>query len=249
MRKPILSLSAAGLLALMAPLHPAAAAPLSSNGITFSDEFGGFTIESVTGSGSMQDPFVVVEEITGPLEAVLIIRGLTAEFGNRVGTHHLTGFALKKIVTNRTTDIWNLFEMELRETLAHQSPYGDGLSFGQASTIGRPFTSSTFAANNEIDEPYDSVSFQDGSVRPGETVSFDLIVTDTSPVPTFLLLQQPSRIVASVPAPRRALTAALEPGCAHILTVPSNEPLTLWEGAGAGAVVLPRSNCERATKP
>lgn len=200
----------AWLLAFALPGAPVAAAPLSVAGLTFSDELGGFTLVSVSGSGSIQDPFVVVEEITGPQEAVLVISGFSAAFGNRVGTHHLTGFALKKVVTNRTADVWNLFEMELRETLAHQSPYGDGLSFGQASSVGRPFTSSTFATNHEIDEPYDSVSFRDGSVRPGEAVSFNLIVTDTSPISPFLLLQQPTHIVAESPKARRMMTARLQ---------------------------------------
>jgi hypothetical protein len=174
----------------------AMAAPMTAAGITFSDELGGFTIISVSGSGSLADPFVVVEEVTGPQEAVLVISGFSSAFGNRVGTHHLTGFALRKLVINRTADVWNLFELELRETLAHRSPYGDGLSFGQASMVGRPFTSSAFTLNNEIDEPYDSVAFRDGTVPPNEAVSFELIVTDTSPVSPFLLLQQPTRIVA-----------------------------------------------------
>jgi hypothetical protein len=185
---------------------PSAAAPLSAAGLTFSDELGGFTLVSVSGTGTIDDPFVVVEEITGPQEAVLVIRGFSAAFGNRVGTHHLTGFALKKVVTNRTADVWNLFEMELRETLAHRSPYGDGLSFGQASAVGRPFTSSAFATTDEIDEPYDSVAFHDGSVGPGEAVAFNLIVTDTSPASPFLLLQQPTRIVAERPIMRRIQT-------------------------------------------
>ncbi len=195
--------------ALAAAAHggDAAAGSLSSSGITFSDELGGFDILGVSGTGTLQDPFVVVEEITGPQEPVLVIRGLSAAFGNRVGTHHLTGFALKKLVVNKTDDVWNQFEMELRETLAHQSPYGDGLSFGQASMVGHPFTSSTFAMNDETDEPYDSVAFRDGTVRPGETVSFNLIITDTSPVSPFMLLQQPTRIVASAPKAKMLLEA------------------------------------------
>jgi hypothetical protein len=195
----------AGLLAVVLPAGTLWAASFSASGLTFSDELGGFTITSVSGSGTIDDPFVVVEEITGPQEAVLLISGFSAAFGNRVGTHHLAGFALKKVVINRTADVWNLFEMELRQTLAHQSPYGDGLSFGQASAVGRPFTSSTFAVNDEVDEPYDSVAFRDGAVRPGEAVSFNLIVTDTSPVSPFMMLQQPTRIVAAAPAPRVAL--------------------------------------------
>jgi hypothetical protein len=182
-----------------------AAAALSASGIIFSDELGGFTVVSASGSGTLADPFVVVEEITGPQEPVLVIRGLSAAFGNRIGSHHLTGFALKKIVVNKTSDDWNLFEMELRETLDHQSPYGDGLSFGQGSTVGHPFASSTFPTVNETDEPADTVAFRDGTVHPGETVVFDLVITDTSPVSPFLLLQQPTRIVASAPGPILAM--------------------------------------------
>jgi hypothetical protein len=186
-------------LALAAHGGGAAAAPLSAAGITFSDELGGFVVVSAAGSGTLTDPFVVVEEITGPQEPVLVIRGLSPLFGNRVGSHHLTGFALTKIVVNKTEDDWNLFEMELRETLAHQSPYGDGLSFGQGSPVGHPFASDKFPTVNETDEPSDSIAFRDGTVHPGEAVSFNVIITDTSPVSPFLLLQQPTRIVASAP--------------------------------------------------
>lgn len=195
------------MIALGLACDAAEAETLSASGISFSDQLGGFRIVSVSGSGSLGDPFIVTEEITGPQEAILVISGFNASFGNRVGTHHLTGFALKKIVINRTSDIWNLFEMELRETLDHQSPYGDGLSFGQASSVGRPFTSSVFGYNNEIEEPYDSVAFRDGTVKPGQAVSFSLIVTDTSPVSPFMLLQQPTRIVAGAPSPSQMVRA------------------------------------------
>ena len=186
----------------------AAAASLSSSGITFSDELGGFTVVSAAGSGTLADPFVVVEEITGPQEPVLVIRGLSPAFGNRIGSHHLTGFALTKIVINKTDDDWNLFEMELRETLAHSSPYGDGLSFGQGSPAGHPFSSDKFPTVNETDEPTDSVSFRDGTVHPGQSVTFTVVITDTSPVSPFLLLQQPTRIVATAPAALLALAAS-----------------------------------------
>lgn len=192
-------------LAMAAPCGRAAAASLTASGITFSDELGGFTVVSASGSGTLADPFVVVEEITGPQEPVLVIRGLTPLFGNRIGSHHLTGFALRKIVVNKTEDDWNLFEMELRETLAHESPYGDGLSFGQGSPAGHPFISSKFPTVVEIDEPSDTVSFRNGIVRPGESVTFELIVTDTSPVSPFLLLQQPTRVVAGIRGPALAM--------------------------------------------
>lgn len=186
----------------------AAAAPQTSGGFTFSDELGGFTVLSASGTGTLADPFVVVEAITGPQEPVLVIRGNSPLFGNRIGSHHLTGFALRKIVINKTEDDWNLFEMELRETLQHSSPYGDGLSFGQGSPIGHPFSSDKFPTVNETDEPTDSVSFRDGTVHPGESVTFTMVITDTSPVSPFLLLQQPTRIVAAVPTPLLAMRPA-----------------------------------------
>jgi hypothetical protein len=177
----------------------AAAGPMSAGGLTFSDELGGFTILGVSGSGSLADPFVVVEELHSSEDAILVIRGLAASFGNKIGTQHLTGFALDKIVVNRSGNDWNLFQVELRKQMDTPSPYDDGLSFGQGSTIGRPFGSDTFATNAVTDEPYDSVTFRDGTVRAGERVSFHFVITDTSPVSPFFLLQEPTRIVASLP--------------------------------------------------
>jgi hypothetical protein len=39
-------------------------ATISVNGVTFSDELGGFVLERASGQGSMDDPFVVVERMT-----------------------------------------------------------------------------------------------------------------------------------------------------------------------------------------
>src|SRR5262249_9414333 len=168
----------------------AAAQPVSIESLTFSDELGGFTILGASGRGSIADPFVVVEKITGPEDAVLIIRGLSPALGNRIGSQHLVGFAMRKIVVNGTDSEWHLFDIELRQTLAHPSTYDDGLSFGQGSDIGRPFTSSAFAASVITDEPYDGVTFRDGAVKPGEQAAFNFVVTHTSPVSPIYLLQR-----------------------------------------------------------
>lgn len=191
----------------LAPALPAAADPITLDGVTFSDELGGFTIVAASGRGTTDDPFVLVEDVTGPEQAILVIRGLDAGFGNRVGTQHLVGFALTKLAVNRTADRWTQFELELRETLDAHSTYRDGLSFGQASTVGRPFTSSGFASNRETAEPYDSVVFSGGFVAPGDGVSFSVVVTDTSPLPVFYLLQQQLRQVAERLGARIALEA------------------------------------------
>src|SRR5215467_16246156 len=89
-----------GFLSALACAGAAVAAPISAGGLTFSDELGGFSILGVSGSGSLADPFVVVEELHSADEAVLVIRGLTANFGNKIVTQHLTGFAIAKIVVN-----------------------------------------------------------------------------------------------------------------------------------------------------
>jgi hypothetical protein len=183
---------------LLALLMPAwgAAEPLHINGITFSDELGGFRITGASGSGTIDDPFIVHEEITSAEDAVLVIKDIEADFGNRVGTHHAFAFVLTKVVTNRTPRAWTRFALEVREVLGAYSPYGDGLSFGQASTVGRPFMSSGFGGNTEIEEPYDSLEFSNGRIEPGASVTMTFVISDASPEKMFFLLQQPGQVMA-----------------------------------------------------
>lgn len=189
--------SALGLLPGGEAVHAAA---ITREGLTFSDELGGFRLVSVSGTGWADDPFVLVEEITGPEPPVLVIRGLTAAFGNRVGTHHLAGFALTKIAINATTESWTVFDMELRQVPEAHSPYFDGLSFGQGAV--RRLGSDIFPQLREVDEPFDSMQFSGGIVAPGERVAFALVVTDTSPVGEFFLLQRQLQEVALLSARR-----------------------------------------------
>jgi hypothetical protein len=169
---------------------PALAGPVTLAGLTFSDELGGLTITQGSGTGSLEDPFVLVEDITGEGPAILVIRGMSHRFGNRIGSQHDVGFALTKIVRNRTQEPWSMFNLELREILDDPSPFGDGLSFGQASDAGRPFRSDRFAEVIETREPYDGVQFVDGLVAPGQTVAVSVVITDTTPRWEFFLLQK-----------------------------------------------------------
>ncbi len=187
-------IAACGAITLVA--GQAVAAPMTTGGITFSDAGGGFTIVAVSGSGSKDDPFIVVEEITGPSAAVLIIEGLSSAFGNRVGTLHPTGLALRKIIHNRTPFIWTFLDFELQQVLGTSSDYLDGLSFGQGSSAGRPFTSTRFGKTNELTEPLDAITYLDGVLRPGESGVFDIVITDTTPIDRFYLVQHPSRPIA-----------------------------------------------------
>jgi hypothetical protein len=168
----------------------AGAEPITLDGLTFSDELGGVRLEQGWGTGSLADPFVLVEEITGDGPAILIVRGMTHRFGNRVGSHHDVGFALTKTVRNGTGQPWSLFTLELREFFDRESPFGDGLSFGQATAAGRPFRSDRFAETLETTEPFDGVQFFTGLVAPGESVTVSVVITDTTPRWEFYLLQK-----------------------------------------------------------
>jgi hypothetical protein len=196
MRGIFIALLSIAAVAAIGHFQPAHAAPVGIEGLVFSDELGGFTIVEVSGRGTVDDPFVLIEEVTGPTPPVLVIRGLAAGFGNRVGTQHLVGFALTKIAINRTGDRWTQYELELRETLQRHSTYGDGLSFGQAAAAVRPFASSGFTSAHETTEPYDAMVFSGGAIAPGQSVTFSIVITETSPLPEFYLLQQQLRQVA-----------------------------------------------------
>ncbi len=187
-------IAACGAISLV--VGPGAAQPMTTGGITFSDAGGGFTIVAVSGSGSNDDPFIVVEEITGPSAAVLIIEGLSSAFGHKVGTRHPSGLALRKIIHNRTPFIWTCLDFELQQVLGASSDYLDGLSFGQGSSAGRPFTSTRFGKTNELTEPLDAITYLDGVLRPGESGVFDIVITDTTPIDRFYLVQRPSRPIA-----------------------------------------------------
>ncbi len=180
----------AGLFTLVALSPPLKATELALGGLIFSDELGGVRLLEGSGTGTLDDPVVLVEEITDYGPAVIVIRGMHARFGNRIRSQHDVGFAITKVVKNATSQPWTLFTLELREKLGQESPFGDGLSFGQASEAGRPFLSDRFDTNLETREPYDGVQFYDGVVEPGETVVLNFVITDTTPRFKFYLMQK-----------------------------------------------------------
>lgn len=171
--------------------QPLAAAPVTLEGVTFSDEEGGFTILEGRGTGRPDDPFVIVEEIHDDQRpAILTIRGVGRTLGNRLGGRPVIGFTLVKMVRNGTPRTWTSFEMELREIKSRPSPYDDGLSFAQAQGAERIYRSDRFSAAFQTDEPLDAVSFTGGVVAPGETVTLQVTITDYSPNWQFYLLQR-----------------------------------------------------------
>jgi hypothetical protein len=170
------------------------------NGITFSDELGGVVIHKGWGRGSIEDPYVLVEEITDDGPAILTVRGLESRIAREMGPQALAGFALIKIVTNSTRHHWNIFELELRQELERPSTYEDGLSFAQALRDLSGFTADRYGRVRRNDEPLDAVEFDDGTVHPGEVVTVRMMVTDYTPTPEFFLIQRREGQVAALPA-------------------------------------------------
>lgn len=202
---------------MLAATHATAhAEPVTLSGITFSDEFGGFVIVDGRGSGSLEDPFVIVEQVATDRPTVLVVRGLTEEFGNPARTNHFSGFWLVKIVINGTEQTWNGYRMTLEQELGEGSPRFDGLSFGQEyPPATRSITADRFSDMNVLDEPLDGIDFAGGSVRPGDRVAFNLIITHNAPREQFFLVQRHEQSIAGAPGelmpagtPPRAVAAS-----------------------------------------
>jgi hypothetical protein len=186
------------------------AAQLSVGGISFSDELGGFVLERVTGNGTLDNPFVVTERIVDNNGGDLVIR-VDPLFGNQIGTQHAIGFALVKVVENGTDFPWTSFELELQSTHGVPSGYGDGLSFGQGSTVGRPFSDIGFKDITVIDEPYDRIEYDRGRISVGGQATFRFVVTEAMPLMAAYLAQRPRRPVANLGSGRnpRTLVSAI----------------------------------------
>jgi hypothetical protein len=177
-------------------VFPAAqSASFSVNGITFSDRLGGFVLEKVTGEGSMDDPFVLVERMTDSNGGTLSFR-VDPAFGNRIASMHSIGFAVIKVIRNATELPWNSFELELQSKLGTPSDYYDGLSFGQGSNAGRPFTAEGFDQVRIEDEPYDRVQFEHGRIPISGQVTLRFVISETTPLSEAYLLQRPGKPVA-----------------------------------------------------
>ena len=175
------------------------AEPITLNGITFSDEIGGFELVDGWGSGTRDDPFVIVERVFDDAPAILVVRGFSEGFGNAARTQHLAGFVMTKVVINATSKAWQSYELELQESLGQDSTYGDGLSFGQNPSSARSFSSDLYRDMIATDEPLDGVTFRQGVVRPGEQVAFSFFVTDNTPQPLFYLVQSREQPVVMLP--------------------------------------------------
>ena len=166
-----------------------AAGLISLPGITFSEASSNFRLLAATGSGRLDDPFIVVEEVFGKGEVLLSINVYDPDFGSRIESMHAVGFALQKVVINQTRKLWDHYALELEFEAGQGSDYYDGLSFGQKSKVNRPFRSDRFAWIEDLTEPRDVIRFSQGQVKPGERVRFTFAITHTQLTPRFFLAQ------------------------------------------------------------
>ena len=178
------------LVVVVAAAAPALARDIHLGGLLFSDRDASIILHDGWGSGSQEDPFVLVEDILSDDNAVLTITGVRRDFGNQVDLAQPVGFALTKIVRNLTDRPWHIFEMEVRELRNRASTYEDGLSFAQASGAKRLYYSDRFTDIWQTDEPLDAVTFSGATIQPGETVSMNVVITDFSPSYQFFLIQR-----------------------------------------------------------
>jgi hypothetical protein len=184
-------LSLAALIVALGPAFQGAAAAnrISLPGITFSEASSNFRLLAASGTGSLEDPFVLVEEVFGEGEVVVAINVVSADFGSRVQSMHAVGFALHKVVINRTELIWDYYALELEFEAGRGSDYYDGLSFAQKAAANRPFRSDRFTQVDDVTEPRDVIRFSQGQVNPGQRARFAVAITHTGIKPKFFLVQ------------------------------------------------------------
>lgn len=190
---------------------PAFAGAISLDGITFLEASDNIRLVAAGGSGTLEDPYVIQEEILGEGEAIIKVRIDEASFGSRLGTTHAIGFALRKEVTNRTARSWDFFVIELEFEVGKGSDYYDGLSFAQSTRANRPFRSDRFVKVDDMTEPRDMIRFSDGRVDIADSANFLVSITHTAPLPEFYLVQHIRRPFAMNPSPQRMVADARSP--------------------------------------
>ncbi|MEO0681377.1 MAG: hypothetical protein AAF192_13295 [Pseudomonadota bacterium] len=175
--------------AAVALLSVSSASALTSNGITFTSLSPGLTLDSLTGTGTSADPFVLSETLSTD-DGTLSIEGLDTAGLDPLGIGG--SFYLSKTVTNASGFNWSFFDLELQSVLGEPSDEFDGLSFAQGNLSVRPFTSDVFVSVFEESIERDQVNFFDATVLPGQTVTMNFVVSDNSPASPFYLRQRPN---------------------------------------------------------
>ena len=159
---------------------------------SFSEEMGGFTIRSIAGRGTRDDPIVIEEELYSASPVTMVIRAAGAVSGEGInGNLATSALYLRIVVINASGQSWIEFEFELQEILHHASVFGDGLSFDQRRENSDLISSTAFDEFSRDFEPYDRLRFVEGKVDPSDIVDFQFALTDFTPRWQFFLVQDP----------------------------------------------------------
>jgi hypothetical protein len=179
-------------------------------GMSFSDRPGGARLLAASGTGTRDDPIVLVEEISGPGPAVLEIRnGRTGHLDVSPATAFLS-LSVVKIIVNRGPWRWSGFDLELMTGQDQPSVYSDGLSFDQPQTFQRLARADRFVQTVQEDEPFDRIRFDGGQVDPGQYLRLDFDLVDVNGTAVFYLVQRPITLIArDVQPPSSSELAAL----------------------------------------
>lgn len=155
-----------------------------AGGFSFSDELGGFSIVSVTGSGTKADPIEINEQLDSANPVTLVIRSPSNALGEG-------GLHLRVVARNNSGLAWIEFEFELQEIRGKPSDFYDGLSFDQINPDPNLISSNRFAHFKSNFESFDRLRFSEGHVDPRDRPVFGFLITDVTPVGEFYLVQDP----------------------------------------------------------
>jgi len=208
-RKAFGALVIIAMTAALAPVSALAADPEwhRAGGLEFSDRLGGFRILSVTGAGTIDDPIVIDQDLSGPGPFVITIRNPRLAGAGAVAP--ILRLWVVSRVRNAAAGVWVGFDVELQEVLQRPSDYWDGLSFDQIMAVGEDrFHSDRFLVGERISEPHDRVRFKNGHVNAGAAVEFRFVITDMTPRSEFYLLQEPVLLYSVLPQ-RRGMPAVM----------------------------------------
>jgi hypothetical protein len=160
---------------------------------SYSDEMGGFAIVGIAGVGTPGDPVVLTQEFFSASPVTLVIRAESPIRAQHLEGDFANGIIYIRIVALNNSGLpWLEFEFELQERAGEPSTFGDGLSFDQRRMDSATISSDRFLEFSRDYEPFDRLLYRNGTVDPGETASFDFLITDFTPRWEFFLVQDPT---------------------------------------------------------
>ena len=156
-----------------------------------SDELGGFTITSVTGTGLREDPIVVTQEFTSSSPVTLVIRAIKLGLTYDDPREFATGTLRIRLETLNNSDRPGPSSNSSCRSARVRRAFSDGLSFDQRRDDGQNISSDSFASFSREFRTLDRLRFTDGRIDPLKPVRSSSMITDFTPRPEFYLVQDP----------------------------------------------------------